>query len=143
MEDPIQFEEDYRRFISDLSTHAPDGVIEVNLELLNELGLLDEEHWTDDEDEEKFPHAFHVIEANDKVTLYNEQFVIWISPKMINGEPLTLTLISLITDDAPCLEIVFSSKGIYNTPKCILKILKLFLEEVIDTQDVISSIGNT
>ena len=91
--------------------------------------------------DEEFPHYFHVIETSDKVTLFNHQFAVWIVPKIIDGNPTTLTLISLITEDEPNLEIVFSTSGLYNAPKYVLKVLKSYLSEVLDTEAVISSIG--
>lgn len=143
MLNPVQLEQAYSDFSTDLKTHLPDGVIDVDLFLLKELDLLKD---IDDEDDEllqsQFPFYFHVIETNDKVTLFNNQFAVWIVPQVINEVPTTLTLISLIQEDEqPRLEIAFTTSGIYNSPKCVLKVLRYFLTEVIDTESVIESIG--
>lgn len=141
MLNPIELEDAFQNFIANLNDYIPDGIIEVNLHLLSELGLLEVEQMQDDQSDEEFPHYFHVIETSDKVTLFNHQFAVWIVPKIIDGNPTTLTLISLIAEGEPNLEIVFSTSGLYNAPKYVLKVLKSYLSEVLDTEAVISSIG--
>ncbi len=144
MLNPIELEDAYQTFITDLARHLPDGLIEVDLDLLGELGILQYDEFTDEDDSaEEFPHYFHVIETNETITLFNHQFAVWIVPKMIEGEPTTLTLISLITDQEPRLEIAFSTSGVYNTPKYVLKVLKSYLCEVIDNEAAISSITDS
>ena len=143
MLNPIELEDSYQEFMANLTSYAPDGIVDVNLQLLSELGILEVEQFEDAQDNEEFPHYFHVIETSEKVTLFNHQFAVWIVPKVINGNPTTLTLISLVSDDLPNLEIVFSTSGLYNTPKYVLKVLKSYLSDVLDTEAVISSIGKT
>lgn len=142
MVNPVQLEEAYTQFINNLSDYTPDGIIHVDLKLLDEMGLLSQDQMESQEDDEQFPHYFHVIETSDKVTLFNHQFAVWIAPQVIDEEPCTLTLIALFEDETPNLELVFSTSGVYNTPKFVLKILRHFLAEVIDTESVISSIDN-
>ena len=145
MLNPVKLEQTYAEFIHNLGEWLPDGLIEVDLFLLKDFDLLD----NDDDLEEpadllqsEFPFYFHVVETADKVTLFNNQFAVWIVPKVIEGTPTTLTLISLIGyDEEPRLEIAFTTSGVYNTPKCVLKVLRHFLSEVIDTEAVIESIG--
>jgi hypothetical protein len=86
-------------------------------------------------------HYFQVLETPDKVTLFNEQFVVWILPKVVQEIPLTLTFIGRLQTTKANLELVFSTTGVYNTPKFILKVLEHFLTEVIDTEAIISSIN--
>ncbi|HSX12412.1 MAG TPA: hypothetical protein VLF61_02880, partial [Rhabdochlamydiaceae bacterium] len=71
----------------------------------------------------------------------NEQFAIWIVPRVVDNITSTLTYIALLYQNKPHLEIVFSTAGVYNTPKYILKVLQHFLIEVIDTEAIISNIG--
>ncbi len=137
MSDPIILEEAFINFMQTFPTCVPDGITSVDLKLLRDLGLLDGEE--EEEDSEEFPHQFHVIETDEKVTLFNDEFAIWIVPKMIDGLPTTLTLISLLIDENPKLEIVFATSGIYNTPKFVLKVLRYYLSEVLDTEEAISS----
>lgn len=140
MIDPIQLEDAYQEFSENLRKWIPDGIMNVNLNLLNDIGLLNLEK-LEGNTTDSLSHLFHVLETTEKVTLYNEQFAIWIVPKMVDNVASTLTYIALLTPNKPRLEIVFSTAGVYNTPKYILKILQHFLLEVIDTEQIISSIG--
>lgn len=138
---PIQLDQAYNEFISNLASWIPEGIIEVDMPLLEETGLLTHEAFEEDKNQEQLPHYFHVIETPDKVTLFNHQFVIWIVPKIVDDNPTTVVMIALISDKQPHLEIVFSTQGVYNTTKFVLRLLKYYLSEVIDTEEAISSIG--
>jgi len=137
---PSELEEAYQDFTQNFKKWTPDGIIEIDLESLCEMGLLNEKDF-DEEEPDDVTHYFHVYETPDKITLHNEKFAIWIVPKMIDNVPTTLTYISQCNKKKPQLELVFSTSGVYNTPKFILKVLQHFLIEVIDTDAVISSIG--
>lgn len=138
---PSQLEEAFTEFSQNLTKHAPDGVIPVDLNMLQDLGLLKHEKFDQATSHEDLMHYFHVLETADKVTLFNEQFVIWILPKMVQETSVTMTFIALLQNTKPHLELVFSTSGVYNTPKFILKVLEHFLTEVIDTEALISSIN--
>ena len=137
MMNPIQLEEAFKEYTEDLSKWAPDGCIEVNLQLLQSLGLLRD---FEGPSSDALSQQFHVIEIHEKVTLFNEQFVVWIVPQTDAPIPSTLVLIALIQHNKPHLEIVYTTYGVYNTPKYILKLLQHFITEVIDTESAISSI---
>ena len=66
--------------------------------------------------------------------------MIWITPRVIDDLTSTLTLIALLHNEKPRLEVVFSSSGVYNSPKYILKVLQHYLQEMIDTEKLLSSI---
>jgi hypothetical protein len=139
MINPAELEEAFREFTTNPGKWAPDGVIPVDLTLLHELGLLENAKF--DASSDDFTQYFHVTETADKVTLFNELFAVWIVPKNVGDSPSTLTYIALLKSKKPHLELVFSTTGVYNTPKHILKILRHFLAEVQDTEAVIASIG--
>ncbi len=139
MVNPNQLEESFDEFSKNFGKWLPDGIIPVNLALLHDLGLLQHEQF-DQNASDNFTHYFHVVETQEKVTLFNEQFAVWIVPKLIDESPMTLTFIALLSSNKPHLEIVFSTTGVYNTPRYILKVLQHFISEVIDTEAVISSI---
>lgn len=141
MINPNILEKAFQEFSTNLSKWIPDGIINVDLKLLNDLGLLNNAELEHSVSDAHLNHYFHIIETPDKVTLFNEQFAIWIVPQVIDENPTTTTLISLLQGDKPHLEIVYLTSGVYNTPKYILKILQHFLAEVQDTEAVISSIG--
>lgn len=140
MIDPTKLDTAYTDFINNLHKWAPDGIINVDLFLLNDLGLLRHSELNEGVPED-VTEQFHVIETDEKITLYNEQFAIWIVPKIIDGVATTYTYIALINDSELQLELVFSTSGVYNTPRYILKVLQHFLIEVIDTEAIISSMG--
>lgn len=137
---PIQLEEAYRDFTENFQKWAPDGFINVNLQLLQELGLLSNTE-IEISDPESLSQQFHVIETNEKVTLFNKQFAVWIIPQTDTELPSTLILIALIQNLKPHLEIVYTTSGVYNTPKYILRVLQHFLSEVLDTEAILSSIN--
>ena len=141
MINPTVLEEAFLEFTTNLHKWAPDGVIQVDLKLLNDLGLLNNAELEHSVSDAHLNHYFHIIETPDKVTLFNEQFAIWIVPELVENTPTTTTLIALLQPPKPHLEIVYMTSGVYNTPKYILKILQHFLTEVQDTEAVISSIG--
>lgn len=138
---PSQLEEAFKEFSQNLGKYAPDGVISVDLPMLQDLGLLKHKELSQMTSHEDLMHYFHVLETPDKVTLFNEQFAIWILPQMSNETAITLTFIALLHQDKPHLELVFSTSGVYNSPKFILKILEHFLTEVTDTEALISSMN--
>ena len=143
MVNPTVLEEAYQEFNRDLKKWLPDGIINVDLKVLNDLNLLSSNELEPVMDEANLTLYFHIIETPEKVTLFNEQFAIWIVPQHIQDTPTTLTLIALLTTQKPRLEIAYSTSGVYNTPKYILKILQHFLTEVQDTEALLSSMGKT
>lgn len=143
---PIMFasqklEKLFKKFSQDLGNHLQDGIVKVDLSLLKRFNLLNKTPEEEKELSQQFPFYFHVIESQEKVTLFNNQFVVWIIPKVENDIPTTLTLISLTQKDDLRLEIAFSTAGVYNTPKYVLKVLRHYLSEVIDTEEEIASIS--
>jgi hypothetical protein len=141
MINPSVLEEAYQEFSKDLSKWIPDGVIQVDMKLLNDLGLLSGAELEHTVTDTYVNQHFHIIETPDKVTLFNDQFAIWIIPELLDEIPTTTTLIALLQHHKPHLEIVYVTSGVYNTPKYILKILQHFLAEVQDTEAVISAMG--
>ncbi len=130
----------YEEFTKDLSRWIPDGIIPVNLELISSIGFLGTEE--EAEVSKNFSENFLVYETEEKVTLYNEQFAIWIIPTIIQKKPTTICLLAILNDGEPHLELAFSTGGIYNTPRYILQILSYYLSEILDTEKAISHIKN-
>ncbi len=137
---PSELEEIYKNFTENFQKWVPDGIIQIDLETLAEMGLLNREDF-DEEEPDEVTQFFHVVETPDKITLHNEKFVIWIVPKIVDELPTTLTYLSQVLKKKPHLELVYATAGVYNTPKFILKVLQRFLIDVVDTDAVISSIG--
>lgn len=139
MLNPVQLEDLFKEYSENLDRWAHDGIINIDLSILHECGLL-EKMDEDLEDPDDLTQYFHVIESIEKVTLFNEQFAIWIIPKMDQENPTTYVLIALINNNKPHFEIVFQTCGVYNTPKYVLKVLQHFLIDMLDTEATVHAI---
>ena len=137
---PSELEKAFEEFATNVGKWLPDGMILIDLETLCEMGLVNGEDF-DHEEPDEVTHYFHVLETPDKITLHNEKFAVWIVPKLVDNVPMTHTYISQTKNNQLQLELVYENRGIYNSPKFILKVLQHFLIEMIDTDAMISSIG--
>jgi hypothetical protein len=140
MLNPSRIEETYREFMSNLNKWVHEGIIDIDLKFLFDNDLLEViENESEEEDPDDLTQYFDVIHGDEKATLYNEQFVVWIIPKMENSEPITYVLIAINQPDKAVLELVFTTRGVYNTPRHVLEVLQHFLLETLDTEATISS----
>lgn len=135
MDKIAELDSSYEQFMNHLPELVPDGIVHVDIQLLQKLGLLHEE--TDPDTSSSLTRFFHVVESKEKITLFNEQFVIWIVPESINHEPHTLVLVALNIPPRPKLEMSFSMSGIYNTSRLVLRVLEKFLAEIQENEDLI------
>lgn len=135
MEDPSFLEEHFNSYMTDLKSFLPDGVIDVDLELLQELDLLHIQEG--EEDEADLSQSFYVIESSEKLTLFNDRFAVWIVPKLIEATPTTYTLIAMNHSTDPRLEMAFATTGVYNHSGLVLRILEKFLEQIDENEDEI------
>lgn len=138
MLNPIQIEEAYKEFVGNLPNWAHDGISAIDLKFLHEQGLLPS-ITEDQSDADDLTQYFHVIESIEKVTLFNEQFIVWIIPKMDGDQPLTYVLIALNHPEKAHLEVVFATRGVYNTPKYVLKVLQHYLVDMLETEETLTS----
>lgn len=142
----------YERFIGHLEEFIPDGIQEVDLDLLNRLNLL---HDSELSPAGRLTRFFHVVETKEKVTLFNEQFVVWIVPEKSLEESFTLVLLgmnaapskkggtqrgaSLSADSLPIrLETAFSVSGVYNTSRVVLRVVERLLSDIQENEEVIA-----
>jgi len=139
MMNPIQIEEAYKGFTAHMADSAHDGITSIDLQFLHETGLL--KSLTEEKAEpEDLSQYFHVIESVEKVTLFNEQFIVWIIPKMESDQPVTFVMIALNHPENAHLEIVYATRGIYNTPRHVLKVLQHYLVDMLETEATLISI---
>lgn len=131
-------EECYKMFSKDLCAWLPEGIIDVNLELLWEMDLI--EYLDESKHDPTLTRYFHVIETEEKITLVNEEFVVWIVPDIENNIAKTFTLIALNSSKHPKLELAFTTTGVYNTSKLVLRVLEKFLMEIQENETFISQI---
>lgn len=129
MMNPTDLETVYHEYMSNLKQFAPDGIVEVDLSLLQELDLLSSPG-LEEKNDPLMSYSFHVVESSEKLTLFNEKFVVWIVPMMGDNAPLTLTLMALNEKNTVHLEMIFSTRGVYNHSSLVLKILEKFLHQI-------------
>jgi hypothetical protein len=134
MINPALLEASYREYTEDLLQWVPDGIIQIDLQQLESLDLLKINNESSAFDDIPIDHSFYIFESHEKITLVNEHFVVWIVPEVIHDIPTTYTLIAVNSDPKPRLELVFSTSGLYNTSRYVLKILESFLEEIQDNE---------
>jgi hypothetical protein len=138
MDNPVVLEACYKKYMDNITKWLPDGITEVDLALLHRLNLL---HYHDySRIDPTLTRFFHVIESDEKITLVNDEFVVWIVPDKQNEVPTTYTLIALNKEDNVQLELAFSVSGIYNTSKLVLRILEKYLHEIQLTEDFLTKL---
>jgi len=138
MDNLPRIEETYKHYIQDLASWLPEDIIEVDLELLHRFDLLN--YHSPKERDPALTRYFHVIETHEKITLINDDFVVWIVPDSMEGVPVTYTLIALNKPEGADLELAFSSTGIYNSSRLVLRVLEKFLLEIQENEEFLSKI---
>lgn len=127
----------FKTFTENLDHWLPDGLIDINLKMLNSLDLLyfNEIHGHELQKKDMLNQHFHVFETDEKVTLVNEDYVIWIVPYSEDNSHATFTLIARkIGEDDFKMEMGFRASGVYNYSKLVLRVLEEMLREIADTE---------
>jgi hypothetical protein len=137
MENPTILEACYRRYMNNLTKWLPDGVIDVNLETLQKLNLLNFHNKTEDYALNRY---FQVVESDEKLTLVNEDFIVWIVPVKSKKIPSTYTLIALNKENDVRLELAFSTSGVYNHSHLVLRLLEKYLLEIQNTEEQLAKL---
>ena len=140
MKNPAVFELCYKKYMDNLNKWLPDGVIKVDLELLHQLDLLHNQEENKTRDQTSLTRYFHVIESQNKLTLANDDFVVWIVPETIDDIPLTFTLIALNKEQEPKLELAFTTEGIYNNSYLVLRLLERYLIDIQSTEETLNQL---
>lgn len=133
-------EESYRKYTEDLSYWLPEGASRVNLQFLNQFDLL---HFQPlhPQKESLLKTSFQIIESPEKITLINEEFIVWIIPQQHRDPTETYVLIALNRkDEEPQIETAFITSGIYNTSPLVLRLLEKILLDIQETQACLSKI---
>lgn len=122
-----EIEEYYVDKVKKIFKSIPEGVVPVDLELLLKLNLL---HFQPIQPKHELTHYFHVIESEEKITLFNERFIVWIVPEIMESTAVTYTIIALNHPVAPHLELVFSALGVYNNSHFVMAVLEKILDDI-------------
>jgi hypothetical protein len=139
MNDPVELEEKFQIYIGDLAKYAPDGVLEVDTQTLEELDVTEN---TSIKEEDPHSHSFYVIESEEKLTLFNDKYLVWIVPQVEGDSTKTFTLIALNTPKIQPLELVFTTSGVYNQSGLVLQLLEKYLEQISENQKLMDTLGN-
>lgn len=141
MHDLEYLENCYRKYVDNISDCLPEDILNVDLKLLHQLGLL---HYHDpDHNDPALTRYFHVIESDEKITLVNDEFIVWIVPEKVNDDPVTYTMIALNTDEEPNLQLCFVTSGVYNTSRLVLRLLEKFLFEIQENESLINGLNKS
>ena len=142
MHNLIQIEEAFKKYIKDLNKWLPEAIYYVDLDLLSQLDLL---HFQPDSiiRDPSVTRYFQIIEAPEKITLINDQFVVWIVPDKMDEVALTYTLIAHNKlENQLKLEAAFVTTGVYNSSKLVLKILEKFLGEIQENELLLTKLAS-
>ena len=140
MIDLTQIDATYQLFASNLEEWLPEGLITIDLSQLHALGLT---QITENEDRQLAPitRQFHIIESGDRITLFNQKFLIWLIPLNDQEEPSTIALIALNNDPTPKLELAFETRGVYNTSKMVLNVLERYLLDIQENERLLRKLA--
>ena len=132
--------EELDAFFDHLQSHTsdllPDGILDINVKTLHALHLLSDE--TPSSGAPRASTLLQAVESEEKITLYNEKFALWVAPQK-NADPAsTIVFIASRKDNEIKPEIAFRTTGIHNRSKTILKLIDRFLADIQETENVIS-----
>ena len=133
-------DECFNEYLKNINNWAPDLLIQVDLSLLHQFGLL---HFHPKTEDPSLTRYFHVIESAEKITLVNDEFVVWIVPEKFHEIQLTYVLIALNHPEKLHLELGFVTSGVYNTSRMVLRILEKFLHEIQENEEMLNKIKKT
>ncbi len=131
-------EKSFKKIFNNFINSPPESIINVNLTLLHELDLL--HYHSNGNTLNSLTRYFQVIETSEKITLLNQEFVVWIVPEKVNEKPLTYIFIALNQGDEPQLELTFITSGVYNTSRLLLRVLEKFLFDIQENEDYLNQI---
>lgn len=131
----------FKKYIKNMIQWLPDGIIQVDIDLLHSLNLL--HYYNKEHDDPTLTRYFHVVDSGDKITLVNDEFVVWIVPDKIENTSMTYTLIALNKNDTIQLELAFVTKGIYNNSRLVLRLLEKFLFDIQITEEMLQKLQHS
>lgn len=130
-----KFEASYKNLINALPRSLPDGFIDINQNLLRSLNLLEGTELTTAKLTSNF--LFHVNEQSDKITLFNDNFIVWVVPCLLHSGSMTYAFIALNKPSSSQFELAFTAKGSYNSSKIVLRVLDYYLNEIKENESIL------
>jgi hypothetical protein len=133
MDDFQLLEKSYKKFIGGIQKWTSDAIRYVDLSLLHQFNLLN--YHSHKSDNLILTRYFQIIETYEKITLINEDFVVWIVPEKLKNRDATYTIIALNLPETLHFELAFIATGIYNSSTIVLRVLEKYLEEIQETEN--------
>lgn len=144
MENYSLIEESYQKFVKNIDEWIPEGIYQVNLSLLHHFDLLQFHPKGEHGEDPLFHRYFRMSESSEKITLINDEFIVWIIPDKSGVSDITHALIALNKGgEEPQLEAAFIASGVYNNSRLILLLLDKFLNEIHETEAALSKFKNS
>lgn len=137
MDESYIYDRFFQKFSGNVLRWIPEGLINIDLALLQRLDLLNYNK-KELERDPSLTRYFHVIEGNDKVTLHNDFFVVWITPDKRGNQPVTYALVAIKRANELHLELGFIASGVYNTSRLVLRVLEKLLNEIEENEAIIT-----
>jgi len=128
----------FKKYLRNLEAWAPENLIHVDLDLLREFNLLHVHNQIPVDT--ALTRYFQVLETPDKITLINNDFVVWIVPDKLKDKAITYALIATNSDKEPKLEVGFFVSGVYNTSHLVLTVLEKFLHEIQENEELLAKL---
>jgi len=128
-----KLEEYYKKYSEDLNQWLPEDIFEVDLPLLQKMDLINYDN--PESQDPNLTQFFHVIETFDKITLINDEFVVWIVPDIQEDHSRTYTMVARNESEHPHLELAYITSGSFNNSKLILRVLEKLLYDIHENQN--------
>lgn len=138
MDEKEELNRAFEKVMEDFPNLPSEAIVDVDLKFLDSMGLTNEGEYVNPN--EAFERSFKVIEGHNRITLFNNQFVIWILPEIMDGTPATYALIGLRGDETVKLEVVFLAKGPFNSSRLVLRLLDRYLTEIQEIEELLHKI---
>ena len=141
MLDPAELEVLFKEYSAKINRCSPDTILDINLKTLESLNLLD--IYMLDESL-LFPATqdhFYMVETDEKLTLFNQDFIVWIVPHLQEEAAATYGIIAINNSIKPQLELIFSASGVYNTSRIVLTVLNALLKEIKENEETMAKIA--
>lgn len=131
-------EEAYQRYINDLNKWPSEGILYVDMKMLQELNIVDAAG--NELPGCEFSRSFQFVETDEKITLINDRFIVWIVPENIEGNLVTFTLVAVNSEKDLHLEVIVVSSGTYNNSHLVLKVMEKLLNDIEENEKELRSV---
>ncbi|WP_109104277.1 hypothetical protein [Chlamydia suis] len=120
----------FRHSIANYNTAFPEGFLDISDVLARSALDFKAEGLADGA-----VNDFIVSESPDKLTLFNQNFAVWLVPSLVNGEAVTRGYIAVNHGSEFSPELAFEASGQYNNSSLILEALRRYLYDIRDTEN--------